>query len=329
MIKKFLLCLLALLAVFYGCSKSEKTRQTKAVQKKDQTEHLTLQALKKEITDLLNKANEYSDSGDFSRALPIVRRLVVLSQQVPDKLKFQYKVLDFQHFLLLKNGLYAEALDNGFKLEALGQKLEERKSPWDCLKIADAYLGLKDSEKALDWIEKAVKERDFTKIDTLKQSDYIPLQKNPRFTTLLEDIEKTLGIGGPAKDFTVTLLDGQPFTLSAQKGKVVLIDFWDVICPPCRKALPHLKELHQKFAAKGLVILGISLDTDRKLLEDYLKETQLPWAMACSFSGWNDETARLYKISATPSTYLIDRQGILRHINLKKEELSMAIGKLL
>lgn len=81
--------------------------------------------------------------------------------------------------------------------------------------------------------------------------------------------------------------------------------------------------------AKGLLILGISLDTERKLLDDYLQEMEIPRKMACSLKGWGDETVKLYRINATPSTWLIDRQGILRHINLKGEKLTRAITELL
>ena len=75
--------------------------------------------------------------------------------------------------------------------------------------------------------------------------------------------------------------------------------------------------------------MGISLDTDRTLLQNYLKEISRQWKMACSFRGWNDATAKLYSINATPSSFLIDRQGILRHINLRDEKPYKALRALL
>lgn len=277
----------------------------------------------------LDRAKDLSDSGNLAEALALVRQLARQIGRFPDKPQFQYDVLDFQHYLLLKTGAFQEAVQTGFKLEELGRKISERKSPWDCLKIADAYLGLKDYDKALDWIEKAVRERDFSKLEVLRGESFAPLKATPRFTELLAGIEKSLGIGLPAQDFRITLLDGTPFVLSAQAGKVVLIDFWDVRCLPCRRAMPHLKELHQKFAAKGLLIAGISLDTDKKLLDDYLKKMEIPWSTACSFKGWTDETVKLYRVNSTPSTRLIDRQGILRAVDLSGEKLTKAIMELL
>jgi peroxiredoxin len=135
-------------------------------------------------------------------------------------------------------------------------------------------------------------------------------------------------LGRKAKDFRITLLDGSAFTLSAQSGKVVLIDFWDVRCPPCRREMPVLKNLFKDFKDKGLEIVGISLDTDRALLEDYVKKEKLPWKISCSLDGWNDSTATLYKISATPSTWLIDRHGVARYYAVRGEDLRRAVEEL-
>jgi thiol-disulfide isomerase/thioredoxin len=155
------------------------------------------------------------------------------------------------------------------------------------------------------------------------------LKGHPRLIKAMADVEKKIGLNLPAKDFAIELLDGTPFSLSGHRGQVVLLDFWDVNCLPCRKEMPNLKKLHQEFAAKGLVIVGISLDTDKDLLQKYLKTITPEWKMACSFQGWDDATAKLYSINATPSSWLIDRQGILRYLNLRGEDLHQAVKALL
>ena len=158
---------------------------------------------------------------------------------------------------------------------------------------------------------------------------FAALKDDPRRGALLAAARAKIGLDREARDFQVPLLDGTTFRLSDQKGKVVLVDFWDVRCPPCRKELPRLKAMFGEFRDHGLVILGISLDTDRQLLADYLKETAPTWNMACSFRGWDDDTAKLYKVSATPSTWLIDRSGVLRFFNLRGETLERAVSDLL
>ena len=131
------------------------------------------------------------------------------------------------------------------------------------------------------------------------------------------------------KDFIVTLTNGDFFNLSSQKGKVILIDFWDVRCAPCIKALPELKSYYEQFHKNGFEIIGISLDTDKELLMNFLNKKKIPWKITCSYKGWKDELVILYGIAATPSTWLIDRKGILQYNEIKGEELKAAIELLL
>jgi peroxiredoxin len=328
--KRIVLTCLIIPFLVWACSKGEPQKSAARVKKNGSPKAaLDLQKIRVQVNELLDRANSCSDAKKYAEALSHVRKLVVISKQFPAKPEFQEQMLDFQQYLLLKTGAFQEALENGFDLDALSQKISTRKSPWNCLKIADAYLGLKDWKSAMAWIEKAVYERNFVRRDAFAAPNYSPLKNNPRFVKVLATIEKTIGLNLPAKAFTVRLLDGTAFSLTGQRGKVVLIDFWDVNCPPCRKEMPNLKKLHREFAAKGLVIVGISLDTDKTLLQNYLKEISPKWKMACSFQGWNDATAKLYLINATPSSWLIDRQGILRHINLRGEELYQAVKVLL
>ena len=327
--KTILICL-AILFLFGGCSKREATNFKKLDKKnQQQTAAVDLQKIRVRVNELLDLANSCSDAGKYAEALIHVRQLVDIAKQLSGKLEFREQMLDFQQYLLMKTGAFQEALENGFALDDLSRKISSRKSPWNCLKIAEAYLGLKDQKKAMIWIERAVYERDFIRRDVFDLPEYAQLKSNPRFIKVIAAIEMKIGLNLPAKAFTVQLLDGTSFSLSGQGGRVVLIDFWDVKCPPCRKEMPNLKKLQREFAEKGLVIVGISLDTDKALLQNYLEEISPEWKMACSFQGWNDATAKLYRINATPSSFLIDRLGILRHINLRGEELYAAVKALL
>jgi peroxiredoxin len=244
------------------------------------------------------------------------------------KIEQALELLDRMQFQALKAGRFQEDLALSLRIEELSQKTSARQSPWNCLKIAEAYLGLGDRVRGLAWLERSVYERDFMNLKVLAGPPFAALKDAPRYGALLAAAKAKIGLDQQARDFQVPLLDGATFRLSDQKGKVVLVDFWDVKCPPCRKEMPRLKEMFGEFRERGLVIIGISLDTDPKLLSDYLKEAAPSWPMACSFKGWDDETARLYRISATPSTWLIDRQGVLRHHNLRGEELRQAVRRL-
>jgi len=230
--------------------------------------------------------------------------------------------------LLMDNGRYQDALAASLQIEEVSHRFSDRLSPWNYVRVGEAYLGMGDTDRYFEWMNKAVNERYFSKTDYFQDARFNPLRAHPEFKKLVEACATTIGVGRPAKDFEITLLDGSPFSLSAQKGKVVLIDFWDVRCGPCRKEMPNLKEIHRDFRARGLEIVGISLDTEKKLLDDYLKEASLPWKIACSYDGWSDSTARLYRISATPSTWLIDRRGIVRYYDVRGAELRRAVEEL-
>lgn len=71
-------------------------------------------------------------------------------------------------------------------------------------------------------------------------------------------------IAGTAADFSLRDINGQSFTLSQQKGKVVLLNFWATWCGPCQVEMPHLQAMHTELGPQGLVIYGISTD-DAKL----------------------------------------------------------------
>ena len=231
--------------------------------------------------------------------------------------------------LFMDAGRYQEALDASRSIEGASERVPGRRSPWNFVRIAEAYLGMGDADRYFEWMERAVGERRFSKLEYFQGARLDAIRNDPRLPRLVAAAAAIVGVGEPAVEFEVTLLDGSPFVLSGQKGKVVLVDFWDVNCAPCRREMPNLKAIYQDFKDKGLEIVGISLDTDRTLLSDYVKQAALPWKLACSFEGWDDRTAALYGISGTPSTWLIDRRGIVRYCDLRGEELRRAVEALL
>lgn len=90
------------------------------------------------------------------------------------------------------------------------------------------------------------------------------VQQSTSGKAIADEIEK-LAAGSPgsmAKDFTASEVDGNKLTLSSLKGKYVLIDFWASWCVPCRKSMPHVKQLYAKYKDKGLEVIGVS-DDDR------------------------------------------------------------------
>ncbi len=277
------------------------------VQGQDATQTAKQEKLEHQIHDLQNQVAALLKDEKFAEASDKLERL---------------------QMLFMDAGRYEDALDASFKIEEISPKVSDRESPWNYVRIAEVYLRLGDQDKYFDWMEKAVHERGFYRLEFLQDGHLDAVKDDPRYKKLVDACAKEIGLGQKAKDFRITLLDGSSFTLSAQTGKVVLIDFWDVRCPPCRREMPNLKKLFKDFRDKGLEIVGISLDTDRALLNDYVKKEKLPWKISCSLDGWNDSTAKLYKISATPSTWLIDRHGVARYYAVGGEDLRRAVEEL-
>ncbi len=122
------------------------------------------------------------------------------------------------------------------------------------------------------------------------------------------------GNGTAAPDFVARDLAGQEVTLSTLRGQVVVIDFWASWCGPCKKSLPALAEIARRCAARGAVFLAVNLDEDRKNVERFLKQTRLDGLRVLLDPGGNAVAAR-YEPPSMPTTYLIDRDGVIRYVH--------------
>jgi len=117
-------------------------------------------------------------------------------------------------------------------------------------------------------------------------------------------------VGDTAPDFSLEDLAGEKIELEDFRGKVVLLDFWSTKCPPCRKAMPHLQELHEKYKDKGLVVLGVSLDVNKRVVERFLQAVKCDFLILMDPQG--RQTGSLYRIRFIPTTLIVDKKGIIR-----------------
>ena len=108
-------------------------------------------------------------------------------------------------------------------------------------------------------------------------------------------------------DFTLKDLNGNSWTRSALKGKVVLVNFWATWCPPCRKEMPDLQLLSKKFKDQGLVILSIS-DEDETKVRPFIKEHGYDYPILLDPGRKVNES---YKIDGIPKSFIYNRQGKL------------------
>ena len=117
--------------------------------------------------------------------------------------------------------------------------------------------------------------------------------------------------------------EGNLFHLSDLKGSFVLIDFWASWCAPCRRENPLLVELYKEFNPKGLEIISVSLDDTVKQKngkQDWIsaiENDQLTWTQLSQLQGFESSVCKKYGIESIPSTYLIDKDGIIIARNLR------------
>lgn len=127
-----------------------------------------------------------------------------------------------------------------------------------------------------------------------------------------------LEIGSAAPDFEGSLTTGGTMRLSDYRGSVVILDFWGSWCTPCRNSMPELDRLVTKYESQGLVAVVVStdvseLDTISFLMANGLTQFVSVWEPG----GKLNPIDLLYgDVSPYPTTYLIDRQGVIRYISI-------------
>ncbi len=110
-----------------------------------------------------------------------------------------------------------------------------------------------------------------------------------------------------AADFSLLDITGHTWTLSNLKGKIVLVNFWATWCPPCRKEMPDMETLYQKYKDKGLVILAIS-DEDKSKVEPFIAKNKYTYPILLD-PGRKVNT--MFTVDGIPKSFIFDRNGKL------------------
>jgi thiol-disulfide isomerase/thioredoxin len=128
-------------------------------------------------------------------------------------------------------------------------------------------------------------------------------------------------------------LDGSKIDTTAWAGDVILVDFWGMWCVPCREAMPELKRLQDKLAAKGLRILGILSDHQLDKASAWLTENNFTWPQIIDRTITRESydkhrIAAQYAVGGFPTLWIIDRKGILREAG-DRDDLEQQVLKFL
>jgi cytochrome c biogenesis protein CcmG, thiol:disulfide interchange protein DsbE len=119
--------------------------------------------------------------------------------------------------------------------------------------------------------------------------------------------------GNIAPDFSLPQLGDGTLTLSSDRGKVVLLDFWATWCEPCRQEIPHFVDLQNKYGNQGLQIIGISMDDGPEPVKAFAQQFKMNYPVVMG----NAKIGDLYGgVLGLPIAFLLDRDGriVKRHI---------------
>jgi len=111
---------------------------------------------------------------------------------------------------------------------------------------------------------------------------------------------------GKAPDFTLQDLDGEPFHLKAEKGKMVLIIFTTTWCPSCRESIPMYREIYETYGQQGLVVVNVDIQEPADRLRQFVKKNRIPYRVLLDHEG---NVGMAYGIVGIPALVLINQDG--------------------
>lgn len=141
-------------------------------------------------------------------------------------------------------------------------------------------------------------------------------------------VEKIDMVDQPAPEIEAADISGGTVSLSSLQGKVVLVDFWATNCPPCLEEMPNIKQLYAKYHDKGFEVIGVSLDGDQSIVEQFTSQKKIPWPMIVE-DGTVASLRASYHVPTIPSLFIVDQTGKLHQFDVRGRDLRLVIEKLL
>ena len=146
-------------------------------------------------------------------------------------------------------------------------------------------------------------------------------------------ILRRLNLKGQKLDLGGETPEGGYVKIGDYEGKVVLVVFWSSDSQAFQQQLPQLTEVVQKYEKRGLSVIGISLDEDETLVDQFVVEHPLPWTQIFSVDRdkrrWDHPVVKAYGVQDIPLYWLVDKSGTVVENQIQPEELDSRIRSLL
>ncbi|MCC7371566.1 MAG: TlpA family protein disulfide reductase [Chloroflexi bacterium] len=123
----------------------------------------------------------------------------------------------------------------------------------------------------------------------------------------------TADIGQPAPALQLPLVGGGETNLEAFKGRPVVVNFWATWCEPCRAEMPALERAQQKYRDQGLAVIGVDMQERDDEIQAFLTQVGVTFPSLVDRTG---EVTRQWRATGLPTTFLIDRQGIIQDVRV-------------
>ena len=157
---------------------------------------------------------------------------------------------------------------------------------------------------------------------------------NSKDEVIARNLEMLKGIGRrlqlPGKTMVIEgkTLDGKPYNLANQKGRVVLVQYWATWCKPCLEEMANVLKNYEIYHKRGFDVVAISIDSDKATLEEFLKKDKLPWPVLLD-SESEESNAERYGVMGVPTLILVDKQGKVVSLEARGPVLGEELAKLL